>query len=534
MGAVSIPALLGGFKLSASPNNLAATRGFNNTNGKVLVLVQMIGGNDGLNTLVPLDQYAQLAHARQNILLPENSLLSLDDTLGLHPAMNGIKSMYDDAKVCMLQNVGYPNPNRSHFRSMEIWSHGSPSEEIWKTGWLGRYFEHEHPGYPEEYPNAEEADPFALTIGNIVSDTCQGTVSNYSLALSNPSTFSLIDENEQGEFPGLAYGDELQFLQETILQSNAYADRIIHAADAADNMVDYPNNNMLANQLRNVARLIAGGLGTKVYVTHLPGFDTHAGQALGNDPTQGTHAALLKKVSEAIAAFQADLAAHGLEEQVISMAFSEFGRQIASNHSLGTDHGEAAPVMLFGSCVNAGILGDNPTIPDDPDPQTALPMQFDFRDVYGSILMDWFGANQTTVEQLLYGGFQHLPIIQGCGSGYGSESDPERIESGQTEGQYPNSPTHEEGAGQLPPNVHLTCYPNPFRSRATVRFRSQEEWVRLSVYNSVGQSVSTLVNQKLQAGEHILPLQADNWPTGNYFIRLQLGRQQYTRGVIKF
>ncbi|MFN7119310.1 MAG: DUF1501 domain-containing protein [Saprospiraceae bacterium] len=405
--AMSIPLFLKGMPLAAMPKS--SIFNFMDPNSdRVLVIIQMNGGNDGLNMIIPRDQYSGIAAVRSNVMIPENKVLALTDKVGLHPVMPGIKALFEDARLNIVQAAGYPNQNRSHFRSTDIWTSGSPANEFWNTGWLGRYFEKDHADFPENYPNPAYPHPFAITMGSIVSQTCQGTASNFSMTLSDPFNLFPLTQGVGSETPDTPYGRELTFLRTSILQTNAYADSITEAANGGSNKVTYPANNRLAEQLKNVALLISGGLQTRVYVVSIGGFDTHANQVVGSDTATGDHATLLQQLSEAMAAFQNDLKQLNLEERVLGMTFSEFGRRIRSNESLGTDHGTAAPLLLFGTCVNPAITGDNPDITSDIDGNEGVPMQHDFRDVYGSILKDWFGVEETVVKDLLHPEFRYL------------------------------------------------------------------------------------------------------------------------------
>ncbi|MCB9284361.1 MAG: DUF1501 domain-containing protein [Lewinellaceae bacterium] len=507
--AVSLPLLLNGFGVKAFARN-ALFNAFNGDSDKVLVLIQLNGGNDGLNMILPLDQYSPLANARPNILIPENQAILLTQETGLHPVMTGLQGVYDNARMAVVQGVGYPNQNRSHFRSTDIWTSGSPAEEAWNTGWLGRYFDLEHSTFPTGYPNPDYPDPFAITIGSLVSATCQGVGANYSMAITDP--FSLFPLSSGGEDipPSTPYGEELTFLRETILQTNQYSDTITNAANLGSNMATYPADNALAQQLKNVALLIAGGLKTKIYVANLGGFDTHANQVLNNDPTLGEHAQLLKTLSDAVAVFQEDLQLLGIEERVITMTFSEFGRRIQSNDSYGTDHGSAAPLLVFGSCINAGILGDNPEIPDPIGGQDGVAMQYDFRNIYGSVLKDWFEVPEDTIKELLFDDFQYIPIIQPC------------------------SPSGISDLVVQPEAVDLFVYPNPFRSNLTIRFSSGQERVRLSVFDSLSCEREVLFDKTLSAGQHEVNFDGHRLAPGTYYVRVQMERgRQKTKVVIK-
>lgn len=498
--------LLNGFKLRATPKSSLFTS-ISNENDRVLVLIQLSGGNDGLGMITPLDQYDKLANVRGNILIPQGSLLDVGYNQAFHPSMFGLQSVFDEGKMAVVQAVGYPNQNRSHFRSTDIWTSGSPATENWTTGWLGRYFQQGQPNFPNGYPNAEYPDPFALTLGGNVTETCQGTLANFSMAINDPFNLTTLSTGGDSTPSSTPYGEELAFLRLTIESTNAYSDVIEAAANGGSNMGNYQVDNLLAQQLKNVALLISGGLKTKVYVVNLGGFDTHAGQVV-TDPTLGTHSELLQTLSDAVTSFQQDLALLGIEKRVITMTFSEFGRRIRSNDSLGTDHGDAAPLMLFGSCVRPGFTGESPEIPVNPSVEEAVAMQYDFRNVYGSILMDWFEVEQADVQNLLFQDFSYIPLVDGCNI----------------------SAT----AGLPAAELTIVPYPNPFSRVINVKFSSGNEHVRLSVFNNAGQELKVLINKRLNAGEHTITYENGDLPSGNYYfnLRLENGRQK-TKLVVK-
>lgn len=390
-------------------SNLSST--LNEDSDRILVMIRLNGGNDGLNMVVPLDQYSNLSSARSNILLPEKSLLPVTDTVGFHPAIKGLWDLHQKEQLGIIQNVGYPNQNGSHFRSSDIWTSGSPYDKTWDTGWLGRYFTNRFPNYPEGFPNTNMPDPLAISMGNMVSMSCQGVESNYSAVIDDPFTLTELKQEANEQLDTSSYGKELTFLRNTIGLTSSYRETILTAAEKGNNLVTYPEGNSLAKQLKHVALLISGGLKTKFYIVSQGGYDTHGNQVVDGDPTQGEHAELLKDLSEAIASFQQDLSALGLQERVVGVTFSEFGRRIRSNDSLGTDHGAAAPMLVFGSCILPQILGDNPVIKKNTDPGDGVAMQFDFRDVYGSLLQSLFSVSTAEVKQILYKDFKYLPII---------------------------------------------------------------------------------------------------------------------------
>ena len=505
---ISLPLMIGGMKVAAvGKQSLFNTLDEDNDN--VLVLIQLNGGNDGLNTIIPLDHYDLLANVRSNVLIPEDEILKIENTVGLHPSMTGLKNIYDNAQMGIIRDVGYPNQNRSHFRSSDIWTSGSPADETWTTGWLGRKFEVEAPDYPVDYPNETFPDPFALSIGSNVSETCQGTVTNFSLALSDPTSISVLNTGADSELPDTPYGRELAYLRTTIEQANAYGEVISGAAEKGENIsANYPDEK-LAQQLKAIALLISGGLKTKVYIANLGGFDTHANQVETGDPTVGNHATLMTRISEAVSAFQEDLRLIGLEERVLTMTFSEFGRRIRSNDSNGTDHGTAAPMMLFGSCVNPGILGGTSALPDQPSQSDGVPMQFDFRNVYGSVLKDWLGIEEEEVKNLLYPDFTALPIIRNCKTTTATDDLAELV------------------------SIETSAYPNPFDGWTRIKFNSPGGQVRISIYDSLGHEIHVLTNQDFRKGVHEITYDAHGVSSGNYFYHIITKAGVITKSIVK-
>ena len=467
---------------------------------RVLVLINLIGGNDGLNTLVPLDQYDKLAQLRANVIVPEGSLVDVDGLRAFHPAFAKMRDLWQAGELGMVQDVGYPDQNRSHFRSQDIWNTASASDEVLTTGWIGRYLDGEYPNFPDGYPNTETPDPVAVTLGNAISETCQGVMGNFGLTVNNPSNAGTIRDTAGGPPPATPYGDELTFVREAIAQANAYGQVVSAAADRGDNLVDYPADSKFAEQLSYVAKMISGGLATKVYVVSLGGFDTHANQVESGDTTAGEHAALLRTLAEGVAAFQADIKALGLGERVIGMTYSEFGRRIRSNAARGTDHGTAAPAFLFGECVNAAVLGANPDIDLGVDEQEGVAMQYNFRDLYGSVLENWFGVAPATIRALLYDGYTRLPVIRDCSG----------VISDLAEAPDDDAAFH--------------AAPSPFVDAVRLTFSLRARGpVRLEAYDMRGARLETLFERRLPAGEQSVNVDARDYPRGPVIFRLQEG-----------
>ncbi|MGL5888331.1 MAG: DUF1501 domain-containing protein, partial [Bacteroidia bacterium] len=257
----------------------------------------------------------------------------------------------------------------------------------------------------------------------------------------------------------------------------------------------YDPNSDLAEQLRYVAQMISGGLQTKVYIVNHTGYDTHDAQVDANDHTLGEHADLLKELSDAITAFQDDLQLLGLEQRVAGMTYSEFGRQITSNLSDGTDHGDAAPLFLFGSCISSNIVGSNPVISNVIQSQAGVPMQIDFRDIYASILKDWFEADVNVIQSLFEHSVTFYPVLGGCATTSSNVAD----QSG---------------------NSIVLVYPNPCIENATIRFNCKQEWVRVELVDVSGRLVQVITDNNQAEGVHNIPVDVSRLPHGQYVVRV--------------
>ena len=378
----------------------------------MLVLIQLFGGNDGLNTVIPLDQYEALSAVRPNILIPESKLLPVANDLAFHPALAQLSKMSQNGGISVLQNVGYESDNRSHFRSSDIWATGTDAETVKTSGWLGRYFDGELPNFPVGYPNEEHKHPTAISIGTLVHPSCEGKVMNFGQTVASPGELELVGGNDNAKLPRDRFGQEMDYLRTIAEQTNSYGVEIDAAYKLGKNVAKY-SGDRLSSQLKTVARLIDGGLQTSVYTVRLSGFDTHARQVT-DDGSLGTQASLLQSVNDAISSFQEDLASLGHAHRVAGLTYSEFGRRIRSNSSRGTDHGAANSMFLFGECLTQPVLGDNPTIDPNVGQSASLPIQYDFRDIFGSILKEWFSVSDNRVRKILYKDFTYIPLLGNC------------------------------------------------------------------------------------------------------------------------
>jgi uncharacterized protein (DUF1501 family) len=396
--------------------------------GKILVIIQQNGGNDGLNTVFPLDQWSNLFNARSNILMNQSSVLSLNNNsfTGLHPAMTEMKDLYNNGKMMIVQGVSYPNPNYSHFRATDIWFTASGSNQNIDSGWLGRALDLKYPNYPTAYPSTDMPDPLAIQIGSTLPFSLQGPNMNMGYSAPDPNALLNVINGITDPAPNSDYGHELTFLRLMKDQSNVYRNVIQTAYNLPLNSgVTYPSSNKLADQLKIVAKLINGGLQTPVYIVNHPNtHDTHENQVDSTDKTQGSQAINLTLLSQAIGAFQQELAYMGKEDKVTGMTFSEFGRRIKSNSSMGTDHGAGAPVLFFGGALNTspnqvantaypipGMIGNSPTLPTNASVNDQVPMQFDYRQLYTTVMQDWLCMSESEATQVLGGNYVKLPIF---------------------------------------------------------------------------------------------------------------------------
>ncbi len=384
---------------------------------RVLVIVQMQGGNDGLNTVIPLDQMSvyTAANFRGNIAIPEAKALKLKNRpdVGLHPALTGFQKLYNDGQLSIVQGVSYPAPSFSHFRASDIWMTAVDSDKTATSGWAGRYLDRRFPNYPDDYPNQTLADPPAIQIGYVSTPALLGPSDAMALVLQDPDVFARLvgdKPNDPGSGTGGYAGQQVAFIRQQQISAVSYAAQIKKAADKAKNLAPYPTGNALADRLKIIARLIAGGLQTKVYYLTLNGFDTHASQVDATDTSLGTHANLLRTLSDAIVAFQADLGQLKVDDRVVGLTFSEFGRRAISNGSRGTDHGTSAPMFVFGKGVKTPMVGRNPNLSDLDN--NNLKMQTDFRQVYAAVLTDWFGADADAETAALFRDFAPVPVFR--------------------------------------------------------------------------------------------------------------------------
>lgn len=451
--------------------------------GKVLVIIQLGGGNDGLNTVIPGEDDKYYT-ARPNIAIPKASALKLDQDMYLHPSMVGIKKLYDQGQVAIAQNIGYPNPNRSHFRATDIWNTGSASNVVLDEGWAGRFLMTRFPNFPIQMPK----HPMAVQLGSVESLAFQSDFGRFGTVFEDPNLFYQLVSGSTADTdapPKTQAGEELGFLNQVAAASIQFATVIQSSAVKGKNSLTYPSTG-LGRQLGIVSKLVSGGLTTPVYLLNIGGFDTHSNQL-----TQ--HANLWRTISEAVSAFQTDLKNQNLADRVSVMTFSEFGRRINQNGSLGTDHGTAAPMFVIGKTVRGGIVGANPDL-KSVDASGDLKFKYDYRQVYSTVLRDHLGLDNVRAAEIFQATFERLPL-------------------------YNNSI---EGMPEQHTMELLVPWPNPIRQTALIQYGIFVETnILLAVYDIQGRLIQNLFEGKRAVGSYSVTLEGSYLASGHYILSLQ-------------
>lgn len=495
--------VLGGTNVSAtapSPLSVALSQ---SENDNILVIIRLKGGNDGLNTVVPLYDYDTYANLRPTIKHQQNELFSLNSDFAIPNYMGALESVWGEGSMKIIHGVGYPQQNLSHFRSSDIWA-STDAINLEPTGWWGRYFEDLYPDYLINPPEI----PPAIQIGSIGNLIFEGLDNNYAFSVANPDQLANVAENgtqhDVMNIPDCVYGDKLLFMRSIANTTFNYAGAINDAYMAATNDVAY-SEEQLSEQLAIIARMIKGGLGTKVYMVSLGSFDTHANQEV-------RHQALLQDLADSIKNFYDDLATAGYDDKVLGMTISEFGRRPFENGSNGTDHGAASPTMLFGAGLNgSGFVGTHPDIDESAwDNNQNLVPSTDFRDVYSTVLTEWFCLDPSVVSTILLNEtYETLDLGFNC----------------------------EELGGQDFGNVsNFTHIPTYRNNRTFIEIKMQSSaHVDIKLYNILGQEVATLGNEILYPGNHIIDVKAKanmRLAYGQYIYRINTGGQFYSKSIL--
>jgi len=484
-----------------------------------LVLIQLKGGNDGLNTVIPLPRYDRYATLRPTIKIDAAKAINLDTTLpnanqiGLHPGMTGVKALYDKGWASVVQGAGYQSMNQSHFKGTDIWlSGGGGSFDLnnLTSGWMGRSLQALFPEV-QGAPTPEMPDPLGIQIGDPNTSLGFHTETEHqnviNLSGQDPGGFYSLIQTIGGaplaQVPDTHQGDEIEYIMGVEQSVNKYAQRITQVFNAGKNAITTYPNNSLANQLKTVARMIRGGCKTKIFLCQVGGFDTHSAQVDSGDTSIGAHNNLLKGLSDAVKTFFDDLEQLGIADRVAACTFSEFGRCAKENGSFGTDHGTLAPMFLFGKGIRPYVHGTNVDLDNLTTDNQLKTMQFDYRQVFATLLQDWLGANPWVLQEALFDGYKQLALVT---KSYTVSKDC----------YYGGAPTITD---PFRPTMGLS--PNPARIRVEVTYESQEAYEAQLSLHSVGGGLVSLSREFVQPGINLYYLDVSSLTSGMYFVRME-------------
>lgn len=507
------------FSNSRIANILASCDGMQD---RTLVLIQLKGGNDGLNMIIPAANYDRYATLRPTTkindsgtgaFIPIDNTLPTADQAGFHPAMTGLKDLYDRGWLSVVQSAGYQSMNQSHFKGTDLWlsgGGGSPDLNNLTSGWMGRALQAFYP-HIEGVPVADMPDPLGIQIGDPTTslgfhtDTEHQNVIN--LSGQDPSGFFSLIQTIGGapimNVPDSDHGVELEYIMGVERSINLYAQRITDVFNAGSNSITTYPTGTLAAQLKTVARMIKGGCKTKIFLCQLGGFDTHSAQVDSGDTSLGAHANLLGQLSSAVKTFLDDLEGMGLANNVMGCTFSEFGRCAKENGSFGTDHGTMSPMIVFGKDVKPGVFGTNPDLYNLTNDNQIKVLQFDYRQVFATLLQDWLGANPFVMEQTMFEGYSKMKLVA-----RESRVDPDCQWGGA-----------EIVVDQFRP---MSLYPNPASTSTEVAYENQGEAfdAYLSLH-SLGGSMLATRSEIVHPGFNAFYFDVTALAEGIYFVRLQ-------------
>ena len=501
-----------------------------------LVLINLKGGNDGLNTIIPINQYDLYSSLRPNIKVANsglNSFISLDNTLpenqqvGLNPALTSFKSMYDKGWLKLIQSVGYPSHNRSHFSSKDIMSTGNDGNS-WlngdDSGWIGRFMEL---NYADElnasYPLAVQIGSKSIAL-DFIGDHNHGMAVN--ITGQDPSGFYSILSGLSGQppqfFPNSDYGTELEYIVGVDNLSNQYSEFISNAFNNGTNNLSYPDTN-LADQLKTVAKLISGGLNSKVFLVQISGFDTHNNQVQDSGSPIGEHYELLTELSTAVEVFFNDLDAQGISDDVVGVTYSEFGRKAAENGNMGTDHGQVSPMFVFGKPIQAGVSGVNPDLTQATSDNNFQieNLQFDYRETFATIFQDFLGADFNIINNSFYNHTSEESFVESKINGLIKDTYivPEDCY------EHISNISHLE-------KTNFDVFPNPFKTHINIVANDNEtHYSKYEVYSLSGKFISE--GKILIANKNTIKINLASLKSGPYVLNIYSNKNRKKIKVIK-
>jgi len=521
------------FEIQATLKPLMSLIDCPDISNRKLILINLSGGNDGLNSIIPLNQYDLYKKLRPTIGVSNtgnNPYIKLDTSLpdnqqiGLNPALSSFKSMYDNGTLRIIQSVGYPSQNKSHFKSGDLYQTGNDGKSLNNgkdSGWTGRFMEQFYADKIEEsYPLAVELGSFQTSLG------FHGHIEhNLSLNITgqDPAGYYSILNGLGGappqNIPDSDFGKELDFIIKTDALSNKYAASISDAFNKGQNAISYPDTD-ISNQLKTIAKLISGDLKSKVYMVRIGGFDTHNTQTQDAGSPIGKHFNLLTQLSEGIDAFTNDLNQQNLAEDIVGLTFSEFGRKAAENGNLGTDHGEIAPMFVFGKPIEGGVSGTNPNLNEATDDNNyqLKTVQYDYRETFGTLLKDYLGAPEMIIDATF---FNHTS----------NESFYNNTISNLIKDQYNISKSCiKDIIPGLNDNQKWQVYPNPFNDLVKLNSINQEEYVQFELFTATGALIMSQ-REKTSFGKYAIYLA--HLSSGPYLLKIISNEETEVHKIIK-
>jgi len=469
--------------------------------GRVLLIIRLQGGNDGLNTIVPIYDYDSYANARPSIRHDEADIHKLSNEFGIPKYLqNAIEPFWEGGCMKVVHGTGYENQNLSHFTGTDNFSRGTDDDTI-ETGVYGRYFENIHPDYLLNLPDA----PPAVQIGGVGDIMFTGNESNFAFTLANTRQLERIIESDAfydvADIPDCTRGSQLKFVRGVLNTTLKYSEVIKEAARSQTNTVEFPDTN-LGRALAIISKTVQARMGTCVYMVSLNGFDTHA-----NQPDR--HQELLTNISDSVTAFYRDLEPSGRDRDVLTMTFSEFGRRVRENGSNGTDHGTAAPMMLFGPALNgSGFVGEHPSL-SDLTRGGNLKYTQDFINVYGTVMQEWLCIDQNVINQSIPRPYTPLDLGFDCNSTVVNHD-------------YIVRENFE----------HIAIYD---QERVSIRINNNfQDHYKITLYNIIGQRTGVLYDDVLEPGQHDISVfdQLPQLNSGVYIYNINKGNKNYSKKIV--
>ena len=470
-------------------------------NDRVLVIVRLKGGNDGLNTVIPQYDFDTYANLRPTIKIETPNSFALSSDFRMPNYMQGLESLWNGGKMKIAHGVGYPNQNLSHFSSADIWSSAGNNGDSIQTGVYGRYFEDLYPDYLLNPPEI----PPAIQIGSLSNLLFTGEDAGYSFSVANPEQLQSIAENgtayDLQNVPPCTFGNQLGWIRSVVNSTYTYAGVIHQAYNNSTNNANY-NSSDISNQLSIVARLIKGNLGTKIYMVTLDGFDTHADEL-------NLHQALMSDLTDAITNFYIDLDDAGVGQNVLAMTISEFGRRPEENASNGTDHGSASTMMLFGEGLEGnGFIGNHPDLSNLNEDENLI-FTTDFRSIYATVLEDWLCIDPDIVNATLLSNYTRADVGVMCNGTVGTD-DYAAINS------FKHRPIYKEDSVFLDFEIKTASH------------------VTVEIINMLGKSLGFVYNERILAGNYQVDLNPSQQrhTIGQYFYQINVSGKKYSKSIV--